>query len=445
MDIEVCAVSGYSDVGRNMTAVRVGDEVVILDMGVSIQAISTYEKEEGSTKMLSAQELMDIRAIPDDRKIEDWKHMVKAIILGHGHYDHIAAVQFLAEKYKCPIMGSPYTLQVLKSILKDDNIKLSNKFVSVELDDTIKISDNIKIELISMSHSTLQCAMIAVHTPNGIVLYANDFKFDNDPVLGDKPNYKRLQEIGKEGNLIALVVECINGLVEGKTPSEKVARELLKEVLLETDSKGKAIFVTTFASNIARIKSAIEFGKKLGRKVVILGRSMVKYNESAEHLSLVKFSRDAEIIGYGGQRKRKLKEIDEKREKYLVITTGSQGEPGSVLDKIVNKQLPFNFREGDIIVFSCRTIPVPMNIANRDNLENSLKSAKVRIFTNVHSSGHASLEDIRDFITMVKPMHIIPSQGNMAMESSVAKMAEGLGYKLGENIHIVSDGQRLKF
>ena len=313
------------------------------------------------------------------------------------------------------------------------------------MDDTIKISDNIKIELISMSHSTLQCAMIAVHTPNGIVLYANDFKFDNDPVLGDKPNYKRLQEIGKEGNLIALVVECINGLVEGKTPSEKVARELLKEVLLETDSKGKAIFVTTFASNIARIKSAIEFGKKLGRKVVILGRSMVKYNESAEHLSLVKFSRDAEIIGYGGQRKRKLKEIDEKREKYLVITTGSQGEPGSVLDKIVNKQLPFNFREGDIIVFSCRTIPVPMNIANRDNLENSLKSAKVRIFTNVHSSGHASLEDIRDFITMVKPMHIIPSQGNMAMESSVAKMAEGLGYKLGENIHIVSDGQRLKF
>src|SRR3989338_6116189 len=244
MDIEVCTVSGYEDVGRNMTAVRVDGEVVILDMGVSIQAISTYEREEGSTKILSSHQLMDIKAIPDDRKIDDWKDMVKAIVLGHGHYDHIAAVQFLAGKYKCPIMGSPYTLQVLKSILKDEDIKLSNKFVQIELDDTIKISDNIKIELISMSHSTLQCAMVAVHTPKGIILYANDFKFDNDPVLGEKPNYKRLNEIGKEGNLIALVVECINGLVEGKTPSEKVARELLKEVLLETDSKGKAIFVT---------------------------------------------------------------------------------------------------------------------------------------------------------------------------------------------------------
>ncbi|MBI2148573.1 RNase J family beta-CASP ribonuclease [Candidatus Woesearchaeota archaeon] len=445
MDVEVCTLSGYEDVGRNMTAVRIDDEVIILDMGVSIQAISTYEREEGSTKILSSHQLMDIKAIPDDRKIDDWKNMVKAIVLGHGHYDHIAAVQFLAGKYKCPIIGSPYTLQVLKSILKDEDIKIPNKFMAVDLDDTIKISDNIKIELISMSHSTLQCAMVVVHTPKGIVLYANDFKFDNDPVLGEKPNYKRLNEIGKEGNLLVLIVECINGLVEGKTPSEKIARELLKEVLLETDTKGKAVFVTTFASNIARIKSAIEFGKKMGRKVVILGRSMFKFNEAAESLDLVNFSRDAEIIGYGGQRRRKLKEIDGNRGKYLVITTGSQGEPGSVLDKIVNKQLPFSFKEGDIVVFSCRTIPVPMNIANRDNLENALKLNKVRIFTNVHSSGHAGLEDIRDFITMVKPKNIIPSQGTRSMEDSVAKMAEGLGYKLGENIHLVSDGQRLKF
>ena len=160
MIIEICAVSGFTDVGRNMTAVKYGDEVVILDMGISIQAISSHEKEEGSTRGLSASQLMDIRAIPDDRKIEDWKPFVKAIVLGHGHYDHIAAVQFLAAKYKCPIIGSPYTIQVLKSILRDDEVKLPNKFMAVELDSIIKISENIKIELISMSHSTLQCAMI---------------------------------------------------------------------------------------------------------------------------------------------------------------------------------------------------------------------------------------------------------------------------------------------
>jgi len=444
MDIEFCAVSGYSEVGKNMSAAKIGDEVIIIDMGVSIQALSTYEKEEGSTKVLSVEQLMDIHAIPDDRKIEDWKPFVKAIVLGHAHYDHIVAVQFLAAKYKCPIIATPFTLKVLKSILEDEDVKLPNKIISVEPDGIVKISDAITIEMISISHSTLQCSIVAVHTPGGTIVYGNDFKLDNDPILGSKPNYKRLTELGKEGKSLVLIVECINGLVEGKTPSEKVARELLKEVLLETDTKGKAIFVTTFASNIARIKSVIDFGKKLNRKVVILGRSMLKYNEAAADLKLIDLPKDVEIVGYGAHRRRVLKEIDEHREKYLVVTTGSQGEPGSVLDKILTKQLPFHFKEGDVLVFSCRTIPVPMNIANRDNLENLLRAHKVRIFTNVHASGHGSKEDIRELMLMVKPKHIIPSQGDISSEMSVAKLAEELGYKIGETVHLLSDGQRIK-
>ncbi len=446
MEIEICAVSGYTEVGRNMTAVRVGDEVVIIDMGVSIQALVNYEKERengADSRKLSSDQLIDIKAIPNDKKIEDWKPMVKAIVLGHGHYDHIAAVQYLAAKYKCQIIGTPYTLQVLKSILNDDEIKLPNKFTILEQDDKMKISDNITIEFISISHSTLQCSLVLVHTPDGLILYGNDFKFDNDPVFGSKPNYKRLAEIGKEGNLLALIVESMNALVAGKTPSEKVARELLKQILFETDSKNNAIFITTFSSNVARIKSAIEFGRKLNRKVVVIGRSMLKYCNSAEVLDLVNFSKQAEIIGFGGYRRRKLKEIDANRGKYLVITTGSQGEPNSVLDKIVRKQLPFTFREGDIIIFACRTIPVPMNIANAESLESLLKTYKVRIFTGVHSSGHGSFEDIRDFINMVKPKHIIPSQGNIKMEDAVVKLAEDLGYKK-EYIHVVKDGQRLQ-
>lgn len=445
MEVELCAVGGYSEVGKNMTAIRVDDEVVIVDMGVSIQALSTYEQEEGSPRDLSSDQLIDIGAVPNDKKIEDWKPLVKAIFLSHAHYDHIAAVQFLAAKYKCPIIGAPFTLKVLRQILKDEEVQLPNKFKTLQPNDKLKISDKITVEFIGITHSTLQCSLVAVHTPKGIILYGNDFKLDKDPILGNKPNYKRLREIGKEGNLIALVVESMNSLVDGKTPSEKVARELLKQVLLETETKGHAIFVTTFASHIARIKSIIDMGKKLKRKIIILGRSMLKYNEAAEALKLVNFSKDAEIIGYGGYRKRKLKEIDKNREKYLVITTGSQGEPGSVLDKIVNKQLPFTFRERDVIIFSCRTIPVPMNIASRAQLEGMLKSNKVRIFTNVHVSGHGAFEDIRDLINMVKPKHLIPSQGEIAMETAVAKLGESLGYKIGKSIHILTDGQRIKF
>ncbi|MBS3168390.1 RNase J family beta-CASP ribonuclease [Candidatus Woesearchaeota archaeon] len=445
MDIEICAVSGYSEVGRNMSAIKVGDEVIIIDMGVSIQALATYEREEGGVRALSTDELIDIGAIPDDRKIEDWKDKVKAIVLGHGHYDHIAAVQFLAGKYRCPIIGTPFTLGILTSILKDEKVKLPNQFKPLNADTKIKISNDIELELISVSHSTLQCALVAIHSPKGVIIYANDFKLDNEPVLGFKPNYKRLEELGSSNSITALVVECINGTVEGKTPSENVAREMLKEVLLETNTKGKALFVTTFASNIARIKSAVEFGKKLNRKVVLIGRSMQKYNECALSLGLADFYNGVEIIGYGSERKRKLKEINKNREKYMVITTGSQGEPGSVLDKIVNKQLPFNFDEGDIVVFSCRTIPVSMNIANREQLESILKANKVRMFKDVHSSGHASREDIRDFIQMLKPKHILPSQGNLEMETAVAKLAEEMGYTLKENIHLLSDGQRIKF
>ena len=206
MEIELCAVSGYSEIGRNMSAIRVDDEVVIIDMGVSIQALATYEKEEGSARALSADQLIEIGAIPNDKKIEDWRPMVKAIVLGHAHYDHIAAVQFMAAKYKCPIIGAPYTLQVLKTILRDEEVSLPNKLTPIELDKEIKISDKITIELISISHSTLQCALVAVHTEKGTIIYGNDFKLDNEPILGSKPNYKRLTELGNKTIFFSLLL-----------------------------------------------------------------------------------------------------------------------------------------------------------------------------------------------------------------------------------------------
>ncbi len=447
MEIEICAVSGYSEVGKNMTAIKAGDDVVIVDMGVSIQDLIEYEREKegNSAKALDVDDLIRVKAIPDDRKIEDWAPLVKAIVLGHAHYDHIAAVEFLAKKYKCPIIGTKFTLEVLKSILRDDYTKIPNKLLKANLNEKMKISENITIELIPISHSTLQCALVAVHTPSGIILYANDFKLDSTPVLGEKPNYKRLKQLGEEGSVLTLISESMNAGIEGKTPSERVAREMLKDVLLDTDSRGKVIFVTTFASNIARLKSAVEFGRKIGRRVVIMGRSMVKYIEAAEKLGVVRFSKEAELVAFGSYRRRKLKEIGSKREKYLVITTGSQGEPGSVLDKIVNNQLPFNFHEGDIVVFSCRTIPVPLNIANRDKLESQLKEHKVRMFMGVHSSGHAAAEDLRELIMLTKPKHLIPSQGDLKAETSLAKIAEECGYKIGVTVHILNDGQRIKF
>lgn len=443
MEIELCAVSGYTEVGKNMTAVRIDDEVVIVDMGIDIGSLATQELENG-VKVLSTDQLIDIGAVPDDRKIADWKHKVKAIVLGHCHLDHIASVRYLAAKYKAPIIGSPYTIEVLKVLLKDDEIRLPNRLVKMELDNKMKISNNIELELVTVTHSTLQCAVVVLHTKEGMIVYGNDFKFDDEPVFGPKTNYRRLKEIGDSGNVIALVMESMYANKQGHTPGESKAKQLLNDTILEKNHKGRAIFVTMFSSHITRIKSAIEIGEKLKRKVVILGRSMMKYIHAAENIGLVKFSSRAEICGYGSHRKRMLRDINNARDKFFVICTGGQGEPGSILDKILNKQLPFTFKDHDWVIFSCSTIPQPVNIANRERLEKILITNNVEIFKDLHVSGHAYAEDLKNMIKLIKPKHVIPSQGEKEKLITLAGYAEEMGYELNKTVHLMQNGERLK-
>lgn len=444
MNIEICAVGGFSEHGKNMTAVKCGEDVVLIDMGVNLPALIEYEGEE-EIRTLSSDQLIRIGAIPDDTTIKDWAKNVRAIVLGHCHLDHIAAVQYLAAKYKVPVYGTPFTLEVLKEILRDDKIPLPNELISMKQNTKVKLTNNLSLELIGVTHSTLQCAMVCLHTSEGYVLYSNDFKFDNSPVLGDKSNYKRLEAIGKSGKLKALIVESLYAQLEMKTPSEKVAKELLQDVLLGVENHGKAIYVTTFASHIARIRSIIDCGKRMKRKVVILGRSMGRYIRAAENLGLVQFSKETKLATYKGEMKKVFHEISRNPGKYLIIGTGNQGEPNSILDKLMRGGIfPFSFREGDHVVFSCKTIPHPLNIANRAAIEERLKKARVRIFTEIHVSGHAAREDLRDFIQMVKPQNIIPAHGDAAMEMALGGLAEEIGYKIGENVHILCDGDRVK-
>ncbi len=438
--MEICTVGGYEEVGKNMTAVKVGDDVVILDMGIFLPAIVNLEREERIE--ISYRKLRAIGALPEDSAIEDWRDKVKAIILGHVHLDHIAAVPYLASKYNAPVIGTPYTIEVLKSILRDEEIRLPNKLIALNPNSSYQVSENITAELIGITHSTLQCALIALHTPEGIVLYCNDFKFDNHPMLGKKPNYEKLRQLGRKGVKVVMV-ESLYASREGKTPSEKVAYELLKDVLLGTNNAGHAVFVTTFASHIARLHSIVELGKLMNRNIVIIGRSMEKYIKAAEKLKLVNLSKDALIAGRSKQIKKVLQKVEKDPASHLVICTGNQGEPGSILDRLSRKELPFTFQPEDHVIFSCRVIQEPTNIANRMMLENRLKKFRVRIFTDVHVSGHTSREDLRDLINMVKPEHIIPAHGDIAKLTSLAELAEECGYKIGKNVHIASNGKRI--
>ena len=444
MGVEVCTVSGFTKTAGNSTAIKVDDEVIILDMGLGMENYIRYsEDREDVHHSMNYEELLKVEAVPDYHQIDDWQEMVKAIIPSHGHLDHVGAVPFGAPLFpNAPVIGTPYTIEILRSILKDDKVTLPNKLIAVNLNSTFKISENITIELVNVTHSIPHAALVVIHTKYGKIIYANDYKFDRQPTLGKKPNFERLRQLGDEGVLL-LVVECLYADKNMKMPSESVAKQMLKDVMLGVNSEGKGMIVTTFSSHIARLKSIIEMGKKLNRKIVFIGRSLQKYVRAAENVQIVDFKDDISIIRHRDKIERLFARINrEGKDKYLIVCTGHQGEPRAVLSRIARGELHYNFDPGDLVIFSCSTIPVELNIQNRQRLESMLRKKKLRIFTDVHVSGHAAIEDHRDLFELVKPKNIIPAHaGGDDRPMLLRELAKQLGFK---KTHIMNNGKRLK-
>jgi ribonuclease J len=439
--IKIFAVGGYNEIGKNCTAIQVDDEVVILDLGLHMENYINFTQDEDMKNALNPRDLIDNEAIPDILQIEELWPKVKGIIVAHAHLDHVGAVPFLsANMPQAPVYGSAYTIEVLKAILRDEKIKIPNLLIPKKVNSKFKVSNDIEIEFINMTHSVPQTVMVLIKTKYGNVLYANDFKFDNNPTLGDKPNYKALERIGKEGNLKALIADSLYADDPSKTPSEAIAKEMLKEVMLGTNSTGKVVVITTFSSHIARLQSIIKLGKKLNRKIILMGRSLTKYVRAAEDIGLVDFSKDCQVVTYGSQIKRFFKKASHP-EQYLFVVTGHQGEPQSVLGKVVNRNW-LKFNEGDHVIFSSTIIPVEQNFVNREILETELKKYKVRIYRDVHVSGHAGREDLRDLVEMVKPEFVIPSHADRKKSKAMQELAQIIGYD-DKHIIMLKTGQHV--
>ncbi len=442
MGIEVCTVGGFTKTAGNSVAIKVDDEVIILDMGLSMENYIKFgdDREDASAK--TYEELLKAGAVPDYGLVDDWKTKVKAIIPSHAHLDHIGAVPFAASLFpNVPIICTPYTAQVLKTIFYDERIKSPNRIIAVNSNSSYKVTPTITAEFVHVTHSIPHTAVVVLHTPYGNVMYANDYKFDLQPIIGKRPNFERLEELGKEG-IKLLIIECLYAHEYRKMPSESVAKQMLKDVLFGVPSTGKAIIVTTFSSHIARLKSIIEMGIKLNRRVVLLGRSLTKYVKAAEKIGLVNFEKDVMMVSYRDQVEKTLQKIQKVgKDKFLIVCTGHQGEPKAMLSKMVRGELQFAFEGGDIVVFSCSVIPVELNQQNRDVLEEGLQAKGVRIFRDVHVSGHAAREDHRDLLEMVRPQHIIPAHAGEDKAKMLAELADSLGFK---NTHVMKDGQRFK-
>ena len=294
-----------------------------------------------------------------------------------------------------------------------------------------------------MTHSVPHTTMIALHTREGVVVYGNDFKIDNTPVLGLTPNYTALKRISKEGIKVA-ILDSLYCHSETKTPSESVARNMVRDVFSGLHGSKSAIFVSTFSSHIARLKSIIDFGKKLDREIIFMGRSLNRYVSAANEISVVNFKNEVRTVTYRNQVASMLKKIESNRDRYLVVCTGHQGEPGSILERLSTKKLPFNFRKDDNLVFSSKTIPVPVNIKNKDEMDKRFKKFGVRIFDEVHVSGHGGREDIRNLIEFLSPEHVIPSHGSYQRLLPMVELGKELGYKQGKNFHLLHNGQKLE-
>lgn len=438
--LEIRAIGGYDEVGRNCTAIRVDDEVIILDMGLHMEKYIALTEDEDPID-IKPRQLARAEAVPDLKQIRDWKNKVKAIIPTHAHLDHVGAIPYLSNAYNASIICTPFTSAVLEAIVRDSNMHLENRILTVKPNSSVKVG-SIDVEFINMTHSTPQTATIVLHTRYGKIIYANDFKFDQYPVLGEKPNMKRLQSLGKSG-VLALIADSTYSNSPRKTPSESVARQMLKEVLLGTKSDGKALIVTTFSSHIARLNSIVEFGKKLNRKIVFLGRSLSKYVEAAESINLVKFSDNVELVRYGKKIRKRLSEIQQDgKDKYLLVVTGHQGESKATLSKMVDEKFKFNFSEEDHVIFSCTVIPTPINIESRRVLDSKLKDLGVRLFTDIHVSGHGAREDLRELLNILKPKHVIPSHGDKDKRRGFAELAKQMGWQMPK-IHMMDNGQRL--
>ncbi|MEM0465768.1 MAG: MBL fold metallo-hydrolase RNA specificity domain-containing protein [Candidatus Pacearchaeota archaeon] len=442
--MRIFGVGGYSEVGKNMTVVDLGEDCIVFDCGLFLPPIVELEETE---KVYNEKRLRQIGAVPSDEILDDFglRQKVRAIIPSHAHLDHIGALPFLAYRYNSEIIGTPFTIEVLNTLLRDENVFLRNRLKTVQPNSFCNVQGKNKkyrVDFINITHSTLQTSILALHTNKGVILYANDFKLDDNPVLGKKPNYEKLKEIAKEG-VKAVIVDSLYSGDERKTASEKVAKTMLEDVLLSTSKDNSGLIVTTFSSHIARLKSISEFGKKLGRKIVFLGRSLNKYVGAAIRVDLCPFKDDIEMFSFRKKLEKKLKQINSARGEYMVVCTGHQGEPGSILDRLSKNKLPFQFQKNDHVVFSSSVIPTEINIENRSKLDYRLRKRGVRLFNNVHVSGHAAREDLRDFINMISPEIIIPAHGNHSKIKPMVELAEELGYKFRKNVFLLNDKQYL--
>ncbi|MGQ4555295.1 RNase J family beta-CASP ribonuclease [Halobellus sp. GM3] len=449
MEIEIATIGGYEEVGRQMTAVRAGDDIVIFDMGLNLSQVLIHDNVE--TEKMHSLDLIDMGAIPDDRVMSDLEGDVQAIVPTHGHLDHIGAIPKLAHRYDAPIVAAPFTIELAKQQVEGETKfsgSFDNDFVKMEAGETMSIGDsgNVEMEFVHVTHSIIDAVNPVLHTPEGAIVYGLDKRMDHSPVLEDPINIERFREIGREGNgVLCYIEDCTNAGRKGRTPSESLARKHLEDTVKSMEDYDGGIVATTFSSHVSRVSSIVEFAKEIGRQPVLLGRSMEKYSGTAERLGFVDFPDDVGMYGHRKSVDRTFKRImKEGKENFLPVVTGHQGEPRAMLTRMGRGETPYEIEDGDKVIFSARVIPEPTNEGQRYQSERLLKMQGARIYDEVHVSGHLREEGHYEMLDALQPQHVIPAHQNLKGFSPYVDLAESQGYTMGRDLHVTRNGNMIQ-
>ncbi|MER2059467.1 MAG: ribonuclease J [Niallia sp.] len=413
------ALGGINEIGKNMYVVQYEDEIFVIDCGGKFPDESLLG--------------IDL-IIPDMTYLEENKDKIKALIVTHGHEDHIGGIPFFLRKLNIPIYASNFTLGLIELKINEHRIGRDTKLITIDSNSKLEFGQ-VQVSFFKVSHSIPDCLGIVFHTPEGNVVHTGDFKFDLTPANNQYADIHKMAEIGQRG-VLALISESTNAERKGLTPSEQMVGSHMDEAFIKATGK---IFISTFASNVNRIQQVVESAMKTNRKIALLGRSMVNIVNVAIERGYLNMPEGMLIDA---------SEIDKLPvEKVAILCTGSQGEPMAALSRLASG----NFRDvsiypGDTVILAAS--PIPGNEKDVSKIIDNLFQIGAKVIygsgstTGMHVSGHGYQEDLKLMLTLMKPTYFVPIHGESRMLHHHQMLAESVGVKR-ENIFIIKNGEVL--
>ena len=418
--LRVMMLGGLGEIGKNMAVIEYGGDMIVVDAGLS------FPDED----MLG----IDL-VIPDISYLEKNVHKIRGILLTHGHEDHIGALPYVLRSIRVPVYATRMTVGILSYKLKEAKLDYNPTIYTVNTGDTVALGC-FQAEFVHVNHSIADACAIAIKTPVGTVFHTGDFKLDVSPIDGQLIDLRRLGEIGQEGVLLMLG-ESTNAERAGFTPSERTVGNSFDQIFLT--HKDKRIVIATFSSNVHRVQQIINTSIKFGRKVAVLGRSMVNVLDASVEL------------GYTDLTEGTLIDVSEirryKPEQLTLITTGSQGEPMSALYRLAfGEHEKVRLTSSDLVVLSSSAIPGNEKLINK--IINALIRGGIQVLhdraADVHVSGHACSEELKLMLALIKPKYFIPIHGESRHLYAHKEIAEFMGIT-PDRIFLLDIGQVMEF